>query len=61
MLTRPFAIAALLALPATTWAQVGSVGPAPDSGGWMGAVIALVLVACVCVVSLKSSKRGHQD
>lgn len=59
MLTRFSAMAALFAWVAPAMAQ--DTGHAERSDGWLGAVIAIVLVLCVAVVALKSSKRGHQD
>ena len=35
--------------------------PAPSGGRWIAVVITLLVVACVVLASLKSSKRTHQD
>ena len=59
MLSRFTTIAVVLASVTPALAQ--DTGHAERSDGWLGAVIAIVLVICVAVVSLKSSKRGHQD
>lgn len=59
MLSRFASIAAVLAWVTPVLAQ--DTGHAERSDGWIGAVIAIVLVICVAVVALKSSKRGHQD
>lgn len=59
MSIRLLAMTTLFAWVAPVMAQ--DTGHAERSDGWLGAVIAIVLVLCVAVVALKGSKRGHQD
>ena len=45
------------------WAQAEQedATAAPDSGAWIGLLIAIVLFVALCVGCLYSPKRTHQD
>jgi hypothetical protein len=40
---------------------LGQVDKAPAQAAWIGIAVAIFLVVCAGVVSIISSKRGHQD
>ncbi len=53
---------AILAASADLWAQAATKpGPPPTSPGYVGYIIAVIMVAGVCVAAFKQSNRGHQD
>jgi hypothetical protein len=54
-------IAALFAFATPLAVLAQPVDKAPETGGALGIVFALVLLGGVLFASLKSSKRGHQD
>ena len=56
--TRYAIVAALLALVTPVLAQVDR---APESPKWIPIVVSVILVVCVLVVSIMSSKREHRD